>query len=68
MLPAKEMVRRAVYSKMGKLNNSDSVELCHSRGIKSVELALKQLIEKLCGNNNIATLGRKSASGCKNPF
>ena len=45
-LPAKEIVRRAVYSKMGKLNKSDIAELCPSIGIKSVELALKQLVEE----------------------
>ena len=44
-LPAKEIVRRAVYSKMGKLSKSDIAELCSSIGIKSVELALKQLVE-----------------------
>ncbi|MDD6070969.1 MAG: Fic family protein, partial [Clostridiales bacterium] len=44
-LPAKEIVRRAVYSKMGKLSKSDIAELCPSIGIKSVELALKQLVE-----------------------
>jgi len=45
-LPAKEIVRRAVYSKMGKLTKSDIAELCPSIGIKSVELALKQLVEE----------------------
>lgn len=45
-LPAKETVRRAVYSKMGKLSKSDISELCPSIGIKSVELALKQLVEE----------------------
>ena len=45
-LPAKEMVRRAVYSKIGKLSKSDIAELCPSIGIKSVELALKQLVEE----------------------
>ena len=44
-LPAKEIVRRAVYSKMGKLSKSDIAELCPSIGIKSIELALKQLVE-----------------------
>lgn len=45
-LPAKEIVKRAIYSKMGKLSKSDIVELCPSIGIKSVELALKQLAEE----------------------
>ena len=45
-LPAKEIVNRAIYSKMGKLSKSDIVELCPSIGIKSVELALKQLAEE----------------------
>ena len=45
-LPAKEMVRRAVYSKMGKLSKSDITELCPSIGVKSVELAIKQLVEE----------------------
>lgn len=45
-LPAKETVRRAVYNKMGKLSKSDISELCPSIGIKSVELALKQLVEE----------------------
>ncbi len=45
-LPAKETVRRAVYSKMGKLSKNDISELCPSIGIKSVELALKQLVEE----------------------
>lgn len=44
-LLAKEIVRRTVYSKMGKLSKSDIAELCPSIGIKSVELALKQLVE-----------------------
>ena len=44
-LPAKEIVRRAVYSKIGKLSKSDIVELCPSIGVKSVELALKQLVD-----------------------
>ena len=34
-----------MYSKMGKLSKSDIAELCPSIGIKSVELALKQLVE-----------------------
>ena len=45
-LPAKEIVRRAVYSKIGKLSKSDIAELCPSIGTKSVELALKQLVEE----------------------
>ena len=45
-LPAKEIVRRAVYSKMGKMSKSDIAELCPSIGIKSVELALKQLVDE----------------------
>jgi len=45
-LPAKEIVRRVVYSKMGKLKKSDIVELCPSVGVKSIELALKQLVEE----------------------
>lgn len=45
-LTAKETVRRAVFSKMGKLSKSDISELCPSIGIKSVELALKQLVEE----------------------
>ena len=45
-LPAKEIVRRAVYKKVGKLSKSDIAELCPSIGIKSVELALKQLVEE----------------------
>ena len=45
-LPAKEMVRRAIYSKMGKLSKSDISELCPSIGVKSVELALKQLVDE----------------------
>ncbi len=45
-LPAKEIVRRAVYRKMGKLSKGDIAELCPSIGIKSVELALKQLVEE----------------------
>lgn len=36
--PAKEIVRRVVYSKMGKLSKSDIAELCPSIEIKSVEL------------------------------
>lgn len=45
-LPAKEIVRHAVYNKIGKLSKSDIAELCPSIGIKSVELALKQLVEE----------------------
>lgn len=45
-LSAKEIVRRAIYSKVGKLTKSDITELCPSIGIKSVELALKQLVEE----------------------
>ena len=45
-LPAKEIVRRAAYSKMGKLSKSDITELCPSIGVKSVELAIKQLVEE----------------------
>jgi Fic family protein len=45
-LPAKEIVRRAVYSKMGKLRKSDIAELCPSVSVKSVELALKQLVKE----------------------
>ncbi len=45
-LPAKEIVRRTVYSKLGKLKKSDIVELCPSVGVKSIELALKQLVEE----------------------
>ena len=44
-LPAKEMVRRAVYSKIGKMKKSDIVELCPTIGVKSVELAIKHLVE-----------------------
>ena len=45
-LPAKEMVRRAIYSKMGKLSKIDISELCPSIVVKSVELALKQLVDE----------------------
>ena len=45
-LSAKEMVKRAVYSKIGKITKRDIIELCPSIGIKSVELAMKQLVEK----------------------
>ncbi len=45
-LPAKEIVRRVVYSKIGKLSKSDIAELCPSVGIKSLELALKQLVDE----------------------
>lgn len=45
-LPAKEIVRRVIYSKVGKLSKSDITELCPSIGTKSVELALKQLVEE----------------------
>ena len=39
-------MRRAIYSKMGKLSKSDISELCPSIGVKSVELALKQLVDE----------------------
>ncbi len=45
-IPAKEIVRRAVYSKIGKMSKNDITELCPSIGTKSVELALKQLVEE----------------------
>lgn len=45
-LSAKEMVKRAVYSKIGKITKRDIIELCPSIGIKSVELAMKQLVEE----------------------
>ena len=45
-IPAKEIVRRAIYNKIGKITKSDVVELCPSIGKKSVELALKQLVEE----------------------
>lgn len=44
-LTAKEIVRRAVYSRMGKLSKSDITELCPSIGVKSVEKALKELVD-----------------------
>lgn len=45
-LPAKEIVRRAVYNRIEKLSKRDIVELCPSIGTKSIELALKQLVEE----------------------
>lgn len=44
-LTAKEIVRRAVYSRMGKHSKSDITELCPSIGVKSVERALKELVD-----------------------
>ena len=43
-LPALEMVRRAVYSKIGQFTKQDILALCPSIGKSSVENALKQLI------------------------
>lgn len=40
--PSKEIVRRAVYSKMGKLSKRDIAELCPSIGIKSVNMLRRQ--------------------------
>lgn len=44
-LTAKEIVRRAVYSRIGKLSKRDITELCPSIGVKSVEKALKELVD-----------------------
>ena len=45
-LPAKEIVRRAVYSKIGKIYKNDIVELCPQISVKSVEVAIRQLTEE----------------------
>lgn len=45
-LPAIEMVRRAVYNKIGKFTKSEVMELCPALSKASIENAIKQLVEK----------------------
>ena len=44
-LPAIEMVRRAVYNKIGKFTKSEVMELCPILSKASVENSIKQLVE-----------------------
>ena len=45
-LPAVEIVRRAVYGKIGKFTKSDIMELCPTIGKTSVESSIKQLVDR----------------------
>lgn len=45
-LPAAELVRRAVYGKIGKFTKSDIMELCPTIGKTSVEGSIKQLVDR----------------------
>ncbi len=45
-LPATEIVRRAVYRKIGKFTKSEVMELCPTISKASIENAIKQLVEK----------------------
>lgn len=45
-LPALEIVRGAVYGRIGKFTKSDILELCPSIGKTSVESSIKQLVDQ----------------------
>ena len=45
-LPVIEIVRRAVYNKIGKFTKSEVMELCPTISKSSIENAIKQLVEK----------------------
>lgn len=45
-LPAIEIVRRAVYKKIGKFTKSDMMELCPTIGKTSVESSIKMLVDR----------------------
>ena len=45
-LPAAEIVRRAIYRKIGKFTKSDIMELCPTIGKTSVESSIKLLVDK----------------------
>ena len=45
-LPAIEIVRRAVYKKIGKFTKSDIMELCPTIGKSSVESSIKMLVRR----------------------
>lgn len=45
-LPAVEVVRRAVYGKIGKFTKRDIMELCPTIGKTSVENSIKQLVDR----------------------
>ena len=45
-LPAIEVVRRAVESKLGKFSKTDILEFCPTLGKTSVESSLKQLVDE----------------------
>lgn len=45
-LPAAEIVRHAVYGKIGKFTKSDIMELCPTIGKTSVENSIKQLVDR----------------------
>ncbi len=45
-LPAIEMVRRAVYNKIGKFTKSEVMELCPTISKASVENSIKQLVDQ----------------------
>ena len=45
-LPAVEIVRRAIYRKIGKFTKSDIMELCPTIGKTSVESSIKLLVDK----------------------
>lgn len=45
-LPTIEVVRRAVYNKIGKFTKSEVMELCPTISKASVEVAMKQLVEQ----------------------
>lgn len=44
-LPAVELVRRAIYGKIGKFTKSDIMELCPTIGKTSVESSIKALVD-----------------------
>ena len=44
-LPAVELVRRAVYGKIGRFTKSDIMELCPTIGKTSVESSIKALVD-----------------------
>lgn len=44
-LPTLEIVRKAAYSKIGKITKSDIMEMCPSLGRATIENALKKLVE-----------------------
>lgn len=63
-LSSMDIVRNAISNVIGKFNKRDLVELCPTLSVKSIELALKKLVDdgliEKCGNGKNTYYVRKN--------